>query len=1048
MRSRIAILAALLLAACNQNVGSLLAEKPEPKPMPMPMPGPCEMDELPPPLVCGDGACRVEVPACVGTTENVCRPLLPSAEICNDIDDDCDGEIDNGCDDDLDGYCDQGMAVVGNPVVCKANLPDCDDQNEAIHPGRTEICDDDVDNDCNGFADYLDVEGCVHVTASIDDPDGTIFITHGTTRVVTAQVNPPTMELAREWRVIGAAPDDTCRTDQVEITNPVDTDGQSRRTIRIEDSPELIPCAWTLSLTVGEVASDSVVLRMSNPRPRVDDMVGAVLDGGTLEVSVAAGTTPTLTAVEPADDDQPVTIEWRGADVGLLDCQSPCVGAAMTFAQPPAPGTYNFVLRANDAFEARRVRTRNVRVVVRNCAWLVSPTTTNPPPGAYTSLQAAIDDAEMRGADVCIAGSDDLDVTAPVVLPNGVGINGAFALDRQPTDTRNHLRLTSAASIGFASGYSGTLRGLIVEGAAGRTLVEAVDAEPRFAGVEIVVPGGNGGRGLRIESTIGSSTVRLVSSELTSSGAPVDATSILVVGAQAGTASLVMVGGSTVELTNCRGTCRGVSVRGRANASITGGTVNVEAFTPGARAWAIDIRSLANARPTASIIDLDQIVARTREGNPGDETIAIRLFETNRVEISDNVLVGGTSHVAGRRLSAGIADGAVRRDGSIVAGNSVGLVIDNNRQIAAGRASYAWNRATCNDEPVLREGADVAAGILLVGTATAAITRSGNNNSRNNGIYGGASAAQWEPSTRVLPPAVPGIWTIDTRNVRIARNEVRPGVLAALDGCGPQVRPHVEAVRDGLGPEVQASAPSRGLRLEANGLATGRRGSFDPVPGPNEVQTRVVMLSGPGRAVLVNNYVAATRGADLVGVALYGVRDVAMWNNVVEVEALGARGRTVDKRGLLLDEVEDGALTLVNNIVLVREDGADTADPTAIVERSGGAMRAIGRLDHNLLFVESAARGRGGTYVRIEDGPRYTRQEFPVYEARVGGRSNLILPPLFRSFGVEHRRSITRLSAESPARDAGLAEGAPMADRFDNARPSGAGVDIGHHELQ
>lgn len=33
---------------------------------------------------------------------------------------------------------------------------DCDDTDASIHPGATEVCDDDVDNDCNGSIDAAD----------------------------------------------------------------------------------------------------------------------------------------------------------------------------------------------------------------------------------------------------------------------------------------------------------------------------------------------------------------------------------------------------------------------------------------------------------------------------------------------------------------------------------------------------------------------------------------------------------------------------------------------------------------------------------------------------------------------------------------------------------------------------------------------------------------------------------------------------------------------------------------------------------------------------
>ena len=58
-----------------------------------------------------------------------------ATEVCNSIDDDCDGCTDEGFDQDNDGY-----------TVCEG---DCNDALAAIHPGATEICNG-IDDDCEG----------------------------------------------------------------------------------------------------------------------------------------------------------------------------------------------------------------------------------------------------------------------------------------------------------------------------------------------------------------------------------------------------------------------------------------------------------------------------------------------------------------------------------------------------------------------------------------------------------------------------------------------------------------------------------------------------------------------------------------------------------------------------------------------------------------------------------------------------------------------------------------------------------------------------------
>jgi len=76
-------------------------------------------------------------------------------EICDDIDNDCNGIIDDGCDDDNDTYCDSAMNITGIPAICPLGGGDCNDTNEIINPGAVEICDD-IDDNCNEIVD----DGC------------------------------------------------------------------------------------------------------------------------------------------------------------------------------------------------------------------------------------------------------------------------------------------------------------------------------------------------------------------------------------------------------------------------------------------------------------------------------------------------------------------------------------------------------------------------------------------------------------------------------------------------------------------------------------------------------------------------------------------------------------------------------------------------------------------------------------------------------------------------------------------------------------------------
>ncbi len=84
-------------------------------------------------------------------------------ELCNDRDDDCDGELDEGLE--TNWYADADGDGFGDPDVeildCDPDegwvedASDCDDANSGIHPDATEICDE-LDNDCDGLVDDED----------------------------------------------------------------------------------------------------------------------------------------------------------------------------------------------------------------------------------------------------------------------------------------------------------------------------------------------------------------------------------------------------------------------------------------------------------------------------------------------------------------------------------------------------------------------------------------------------------------------------------------------------------------------------------------------------------------------------------------------------------------------------------------------------------------------------------------------------------------------------------------------------------------------------
>ncbi|MCB9764212.1 MAG: putative metal-binding motif-containing protein [Alphaproteobacteria bacterium] len=119
-----------------------------------------------------------------------------AAELCNGIDDNCDGTVDeDGAvdatlwydDSDSDGYGDASASTraCSQPSGTVSDRSDCDDGDSAVNPAATEVCDN-VDNDCDGTTDEDDAADASTWYADYDG-DG-----EGATRLTLTQCDQPT----------------------------------------------------------------------------------------------------------------------------------------------------------------------------------------------------------------------------------------------------------------------------------------------------------------------------------------------------------------------------------------------------------------------------------------------------------------------------------------------------------------------------------------------------------------------------------------------------------------------------------------------------------------------------------------------------------------------------------------------------------------------------------------------------------------------------------------------------------------------------------------
>ncbi len=225
-----------------------------------------------------------------------CSAGEPTPEMCNGIDDDCDDLVDEvdavGCvdryaDSDDDGYGidgDSRCVCEGDPLYIAEVGGDCDDDEDNIFPGASEICNT-IDDDCDGQTDSADSKGCTNYLAD-GDADGFGVVGIG------ACVCQPT---APWTALIGGDCDDEVQStspNAPEACNLVDDDCDGDTDEKIAGSPCIVENEWGGCSGVATCENGAGVCKGKEPGPEScngsdDDCDGSVDEGTSGELCIA-----------------------------------------------------------------------------------------------------------------------------------------------------------------------------------------------------------------------------------------------------------------------------------------------------------------------------------------------------------------------------------------------------------------------------------------------------------------------------------------------------------------------------------------------------------------------------------------------------------------------------------------------------------------------------------------------------------------------------------------------------------------------------------------
>ncbi|PJE76884.1 hypothetical protein COV05_01665 [Candidatus Uhrbacteria bacterium CG10_big_fil_rev_8_21_14_0_10_48_16] len=194
-----------------------------------------------------------------GDCDDTSELVHPDAiEVCNGYDDNCDGGIDDEniptwyADVDTDGYGDlaNSQESCDEPTGYVDNSDDCDDGDATVNPEGVEICDDGIDQDCNGIIDdadgsvtwYADADGDSYgdpenlLATCVENPEGYVSNANDCDDS-EADVNPSAVEICDDLIDNNCNGETDTDTEDVNWYADVDGDGYG------DESDSLVDCA-------------------------------------------------------------------------------------------------------------------------------------------------------------------------------------------------------------------------------------------------------------------------------------------------------------------------------------------------------------------------------------------------------------------------------------------------------------------------------------------------------------------------------------------------------------------------------------------------------------------------------------------------------------------------------------------------------------------------------------------------------------------------------------------------------------------------------------